>query len=42
VTDDSGHGRKSVTFSRNDWSPSTGTPGHVHAESVVTLARNTH
>ena len=42
VTDDSGHGRKSVTFRRNERSRSTGTAGHVHPESVVTRARNTH
>jgi len=41
VTDDSGHGRKSVTFTRNEWSHSTGIVGHVRPESVVTRARNT-
>jgi phage regulator Rha-like protein len=41
VTDDSGRGRKSVTFTRNERSRSTGTAGHVQAESVVTPARNT-
>jgi hypothetical protein len=42
VTDDSGQSRKSVTFERNERSRSAGTAGHVHAESVVTRARNTH
>jgi hypothetical protein len=41
VTDDSGHGRKSVIFTRNERSHSTGIPGHVQPESMVTRARNT-
>jgi alkylation response protein AidB-like acyl-CoA dehydrogenase len=42
VTAHSGRGRKSVTFQRNRRSRSSGTTGHVQAESVVTIARNTH
>ncbi len=41
VTDDSGRSRKSVTFERNERSRSARTAGHVQAESVVTMLRNT-
>src|SRR5690606_24856524 len=42
MTDDSGRGRKSVTFNRNRRSRSVGTTGHVQTESAVNLVRNTH
>jgi hypothetical protein len=42
MTDDSGHGPKSVTFNRKSRSRSTGTAGHVQPESAVRLPRNTH
>ena len=42
VIGDSGHSRKSVTFNRNRRSRSSGTTGHVRAESVVKFVRNTH
>jgi hypothetical protein len=42
VTGDSGHGRKSVTFERNERSRSAGTAGHVQAESAVRMVRKTH
>jgi len=42
VTDDSGHGQKSVTFNQNRRSRSVGTTGHVQTESAVNLVRNTH
>ena len=41
MTDDSGHGRKSVTFNQNGRSRSVGTTGHVQTESAVKLDRNT-
>ena len=41
MTDDSGRGRKSVTFNRNRRSRSVGTTGHVQTESAVNLVRNT-
>src|SRR5690606_3198066 len=40
MTDDSGRGRKSVTFNRNRRSRSVGTTGHVQTESAVNLVRN--
>jgi DNA-binding transcriptional ArsR family regulator len=42
VIGDSGHGRKSVTFERNERSRSAGTAGHVQAESAVRMVRKTH
>lgn len=42
MTDDSGHGQKSVTFNQNGRSRSVGMTGHVQTESAVNLVRNTH
>jgi ribosomal protein L21 len=42
VTNDSGKGRKSVTFNQNRRSRSAGKAGHVQAETAVKFARNTH
>src|SRR5579863_5953982 len=41
MTDDSGLGRKSVTFNHNGRSRSAGTAGHVQTESAVKFVRNT-